>query len=174
MRNLKNLLRISLICLLSSTLFSNSNVDTTNIESQNSQIKHGKKGKDGKHGEKGEDGEDGQNGGNGGDGGNGGSGLLRGGNGGNGGNAVDSTVSPTLEQTNEDVDEMEYSILKDMCRQVIFRSISKFYDPLNEACLIHCKRIISTYLIQIDTSAASKIWEEYENIQWSYPAILTI
>jgi hypothetical protein len=165
---------MSLIYLSSSTLFANSNADVTKVENQNSQIKHGKKGKDGKHGGKGEDGEDGQNGGNGGDGGKGGCGLLRGGNGGNGGNAVGSTVSPTLEQTNEDVDEMEYSILKDMCRQVIFRSISKFYDPLNEACLTHCKRIISTYLIQIGTGAARKIWEEYENIKWSYPAILTI
>lgn len=173
MKNLTILLRISLICLISSTMFAD-NIETAKVENQKNPVKHGKKGKDGKNGENGEDGEDGQNGGNGGDGGQGGSGFLRGGNGGNGGNAVDSTVNPTSEQTNQDVDEIEYSILKDMCRQVIFTSISKFYNPLNDVCLVHCRRIVSTYLIQIGTSAARKIWQEYESVKWSYPEILTI
>jgi hypothetical protein len=170
-KNLIVLLKALLICFCSLVLFSDSSVDAAKIESKNSQINHGKKGEDGKYGEDGGDGEDGQNGG---DGGNGGSGLLRGGNGGNGGNAIGSTVNPTSEQTNQDIDEMEYSILKDMCRQVISTSIAKFYHPLNEACLSHCRRIISTYLIQIGTAAARKIWQEYESIKWSYPAILTI
>lgn len=171
MRNLVKLLRTSLICLASLGLFANSRMDAPKVDTQDNQIKRGKNGKDEQYGENGEDGKDGQNGEN---GGNGKSGWLRGGNGGNGGNAVDSSVNPASEQTNQNVDELEYSILKEMCRQIIFTTISKFYDPLDEACLSSCKKIISTYLIQVGTSAARKIWQEYESIKWSYPDILNI
>lgn len=127
-------------------------------------------GKAGRYGEDGEDGKDGQNGGN---GGNGGAGWFRGGNGGNGGNAVDSSDSKP-ELPNQDIDGIEYSTLKEMCRQVIFTSISQFYDPLDKACLASCKKIISTYLIQIGIPAARMIWQEYESVKWKYPDILKI
>lgn len=170
MKYLLNFLCALLLSLASTHLLANSNSDVTLIEKQESQAKHGKNGKDGKFGEDGEDGEDGQNGGN---GGNGGTGWLRGGNGGNGGNAVDSSDSKS-QQANQQVDELEYSTLKEMCRQVILMTISKFHDPLDNACLLSYKGIISTYLIQIGTPAARKIWQEYESVKWSYPDVLSI
>jgi hypothetical protein len=40
--------------------------------------------------------------------------------------------------------------------------------------LVTCKQSVSCYLIQVGTPAARKIWQEYEDIQWSYPAIASI
>lgn len=169
MKNLIKLFFTLLVSLAMPGLFASSNEDAHKIE-KDRQVQYGKNGKNGHYGEDGENGENGQNGGN---GGNGGSGLLRGGNGGNGGNAIDSSVNVS-EQTNQNVDEMEYSALKEICRQILFTTISKFYDPLDEACLSSYKKVISTYLIQIGSSAARKIWQEYESVNWSYPASLSI
>lgn len=175
MKTLRILLGISLIWLTVPVSCINSNSDASNAaEEQNKQVKHGKNGKNGQNGENGQDGEDGQNGGNGGNGGDGGSGWLRGGDGGNGGDAGDSLADVASEQGNGEVDEWEYKILKETCRQIIAVTISKFYDPSDSRCLATYKQNISNYLLQIGTAAAQKIWQEYENIQWSYPASTSV
>jgi hypothetical protein len=141
----------SLACLTVPVLFANSN-ETNAIEKQDSQMRHGK------NGQNGENGEDGQNGG----------------NGGNGGKEENSSTNAATKQSSEQVDEWEYKILKDICRQLISITISKFYDPFDSVCLVACKQSVSNYLLQVGTSAAKKIWQEYENVKWSYPAIVNI
>ena len=169
------LLGTSLGMLTAPVLFADSNSDAPNAtEKKDSQLKHGKNGKDGQNGENGQDGEDGQNGGN---GGNGGFGWWRGGNGGNGGNGSneeDSSPNATTRLPSEQVDEWEYKTLKDIYRQIISITISKFYDTFDSVCLAACKQNVSNCLLQIGTAAAKNIWQEYENIKWSYPAILNV
>lgn len=91
-----------------------------------------------------------------------------------GGNEVDSSTNASTKQPSELVDEWEYRALKDICRQLILTIISKFYDSLARACLATYKQSVSTYLFQVGTAAAKKIWQEYENIEWSYPVILSM
>jgi hypothetical protein len=133
--------------------------------------KHGKNGHDGRNGENGQDGENGQNGGNGGNGGN--SDWGRGGDGGNGGNAPTNSA-----QVNGQTEEWEYKILKDICQQIIETTISQVYGASaisdNNALETACKQNLSNYLLQIGTPAAQKLWQEYEAINWSYPAITNI
>lgn len=127
MKKLIILLGILLGFLTAPILSANSNSDASNAnELKENQMRHGKNGKNGQNGADGEKGEDGQNGGNGGNGGDGGSSWWRGGDGGNGGNGGSSI---TTNQTREQIDEWEYKILKDICRQLILNTISKFYDP---------------------------------------------
>ncbi|MFS8562821.1 MAG: hypothetical protein LVR00_00170 [Rhabdochlamydiaceae bacterium] len=122
----------------------------------------------------GENGGDGLNGGNGGNGGN--SNWGHGGDGGNGGN---SFTNSQLEQANGEADEWEYKILKDVCRKIIDNTISQVYSSLSivdheNVLETACKQNISVYLLQIGTPAAQKLWKEYDNIQWRYPAIVSI
>lgn len=178
MKNLAIFLGTFLGCCTLPMLFANSTPNASNVEEkQDTQMKHGKKGKDGRSGENGENGENGQNGGNGGKGGNGGASWWQGGNGGNGGSggiSVDSSNNASTKQSSELVDEWEYTALKAICKQLVLTTISKFYDPLDSACLATCKQSISTYLCQVGTATAKKILEEYENVQWGYPAILNV
>lgn len=133
-------------------------------------IYNGKNGEDGKDGENGQNGEDGGFfGGNGGKGGSGGkedNGAASGGDGGNGGNSTNAT--------SEQVDELEYKILKDVCHLIIAKI---------EECLTWNRSINDTvaqqlfktellkYLLSQETSASRKICEEYEAVNWEYPAI---
>jgi hypothetical protein len=183
MKKLIKLLRTSLICLTAPALFASSSAGTLKAEKQNGQVKHGKNGRDGKsgkswkYGENGQNGEDGKNGGNGGKGGDGGFGWFKGGNGGrggDGGSVDDSSDDSISEQTDQDNDELDYSTLKEMCRQVVFATVAKFSDSSEDECLLSLKTTISTYLTQVGTSAARMVWQEYESVEWSYPDILSI
>ena len=180
MKKLIKLLQTSLICLTAPALFASSSTGTFKAEKQNGQVKHGKNGrngKSGKYGENGQDGEDGKNGGNGGKGGDGGFGWFKGGNGGRGGDggSIDASPDdPISEQTDQDNDELDYSTLKEMCRQVVLATVAKFYESSEDECLLSLKITISTYLTQVGTSAARMVWQEYESVEWSYPEILNI
>lgn len=172
MKNLMIISAIASIWFTTPKLFANPNWDASNaFEKQDHQLKHGRHGKDGQNGQNGEDGEDGKNGGNGGNGGHGSSGWWRGGNGGNGGNAVDLSTNSSSEQETREIDPLEYSLLKQKCREIIFTTVSKFCDPFDNLCSSVCKQNISLYLLQIGTESAKKIWDEYENVRWSYPEI---
>jgi len=178
MRIVTILLGALLGCLAASASCANSTLDTPKaIKKKDVQMKHGKDGKNGLNGENGQDGEDGQNGGDGGNGGNGGPGFVRGGNGGNGGDGGCeedlSTNIGSMEKCGQ-VDEWEYTILKDACRQIVAITVSKFYDPSDSLCLATYKQGISTYLLEVGTPAADKILQEYENVKWNYPDITSI
>ena len=88
-------------------------------------------------------------------------------NGGRGGNSSGNAV---LGQ----IDEMEYKALKDICKQIIITTVSKFYDPSDSLCLTTYKQNIFNHLSEAGTAAAQKILQEYENVKWSYPDILSI
>jgi hypothetical protein len=175
MKILRVLLGAALVLPVAVMSSTNSNLDA--IEEQDglsAPIKHGRDGRPGRNGENGQNGEDGQNGGNGGNGGN--SDWGRGGDGGNGG---DASANATPAQTNGQVDEWEYKILKDTCRQIIANTISWFYGqasiPSSESVWgAVCKQRVSSYLLQVGTLAARKLFQEYENVKWSYPAIADI
>ncbi len=156
----------------SDALEKNHNLPSTIKHGENGQ--HGCNGQDGENGQHGRNGQDGENGGNGGHGGN--SDWGRGGNGGDGGNSL---PNPLIKQTDEQADEWEYKILKDICRQIIDETISQSNNlsPVSKdqnTLEKQLKQNISHYLIQINTPAAEKLWKEYENIEWSYPAIAAI
>jgi len=133
----------------------------------------------GKNGENGQNGEDGGFfGGNGGNGGKGGSGSNRGngdngeasgGNGGNGGNSTNAT--------SEQVDELEYKTLKDVCHLIIVKieeCLTKNRSINDTIAQQLFKTELSKYLLSQETSASRKIYEEYEAVNWEYPAIKNI
>lgn len=136
---------------------------------------HGGNSTSGKGGNGGKGGDSKNNkGGNGGNGGN--SQRGKGGDGGDGGNSL---PNPLIKQTDEQADEWEYKILKDICRQIIDDTISQSNNlsPVSKdqnTLEKQLKQNISHYLIQINTPAAEKLWKDYENIEWSYPAIAAI
>ncbi|MES2273515.1 MAG: hypothetical protein V4487_04935 [Chlamydiota bacterium] len=166
MKTLRTLLFLPIAFVSCSSNF-NSNA-IKHQDAPKSTIKHGQDGRPGQNGENGQDGENGQNGGNGGRGGN--SDWGRGG---------DSPTNIASAQADGQVNEWEYKILRDICRQIIANTISKIHNSsspsYNESALeAACKQNLSVYLLQAETPAAKKLWQEYEDVKWSYPAITKI